>query len=63
MDLWCESRASFSLLRALDGRCIPAHLPLLILLVPKELIATADGEPNRSVEAETLTENAVGKRA
>ena len=28
----------------------------LILLVPKELIATADGEPNPEVEAETLKE-------
>ena len=28
----------------------------LILLVPKELIATADGEPNPKVEAEMLKE-------
>jgi hypothetical protein len=28
----------------------------LILLVPKELIATADGEPNPQVEGETLAE-------
>ena len=28
----------------------------LILLVPKELIATADGEPNPKVEAEVLQE-------
>ena len=34
----------------------------LILLVPKELIATADGEPNPAVEAETLAEIAVAPR-
>jgi hypothetical protein len=28
----------------------------VILLVPKELIATADGEPNPQVEAEVLDE-------
>jgi hypothetical protein len=28
----------------------------LILLVPKELIATADGEPNPQVEGEILAE-------
>jgi hypothetical protein len=28
----------------------------VILLIPKELIATADGEKNLAVEAETLAE-------
>jgi hypothetical protein len=36
-------------------------LPLL-LLVPKELIATADGEPNQQVEAEVLAEIGRGPR-
>jgi hypothetical protein len=35
----------------------------LILLVPKEIVATADGEPNWRVEAETLAEISVGKPA
>jgi hypothetical protein len=34
----------------------PRKRVALILLIPKELIATADGEPNTSVEAETLQE-------
>jgi hypothetical protein len=33
-----------------------------ILLVPKELIATADGEPNPAVEAAVIAEISEGRR-
>ena len=40
-----------------------ALIPPLLLVVPKELIATADGERNPQVEAEVLAEIGVAARA
>ena len=41
---------------ALATTAVYALILPVILLIPKELIATSDGEPNPSVEAEVLAE-------
>jgi MFS family permease len=54
--IYASSPAHGFLYCALATTAVYALILPVLLLIPKELIATADGEPNPQVEAETLAE-------